>query len=145
MDPVNEDFIDNIITNLKILSMININDKLNVRNGHLQIEKDSILQFFKRWINKDSREITIIFIKVLIKNLNILVSSLINKNKFSKEDSLFILTRILNETDNVEKGLKNLKVTYSDDPVIVVTLENILLKLKEITQTSIKPMLISDL
>lgn len=35
MDPVNEDFIDNIITNLKIISLIQINDKLSIRKGHL--------------------------------------------------------------------------------------------------------------
>ena len=66
---VNDDFIDSIITNLKIINVIQINEKLCIRKGHLQIDKDSNIQHIKRWVNRDSRETTINFIKELIKNI----------------------------------------------------------------------------
>jgi uncharacterized protein YjcR len=139
MDPLNEDFIDLIITNLKIISKIKVNEKLCIRKGHLQIDRDYKLQSLKRWFYHDSRETALNYIKDLLRNLVYLMN---NISRFKKEELLFILTRILNETDSVEIGIKNLKVTYNDDPVTTVTLDNILLKLREITQNTIRPLLI---
>ena len=36
--------------------------------------------------------------------------------------------------DSTENGLNNLKTTYSFDPVTTVTIENIVIKLKEYSQ-----------
>jgi hypothetical protein len=66
MESMNEDFIDSIITNLKIISIIQINEKLGIRKGHLVIDRDSNIQPIKRWFNRDSRDLVLNFIKDLI-------------------------------------------------------------------------------
>ena len=70
MDSLNGEFIDSIVTNLKIISIIQINEKLCIHKGHLQIDRDSTIQPLKRWFNRDSREVILNFIKELIKNIN---------------------------------------------------------------------------
>ena len=53
-------------------------------------------------------------------------------SKESIEEHVWILTRIYSEFETVELGLNNLKVTYSDDTVVTVTIDNIIIKLKEL-------------
>ena len=131
MDTVNEEFIDSIITNLKIISIIQINEKLGVRKGHLIIDRDSNIQFIRRWLNRDSRDIVLNFIKDLLKN----ISSAFNKIKtLDHEEYIWNLSRILVEMDSMESGLNNIKTTYSDDPVTIATIDNLIIKIKEIMQ-----------
>ena len=121
-----EDFIDNIITNIKILGMIQINEKLCIRKGHLQIDYISNVRSFKRWLFRDSRDTILIYIKELIRNLTVIL----------KTPDKWTLTRILNEMDNALSGLGNLKTTYSDDPIMIVTFDNIIIKFKELCQNA---------
>jgi hypothetical protein len=131
MDSLNEEFIDSIITNLKIISIVQINEKLYISKGHLQIDRDYSLQGFKRWFHKDSRELILNFIKELIKNINVLFSKI---KTLEKDEQVWIISRILVEMDSIENGLNNLKTTYSYDPVTIVTLDNILIKIREYSQ-----------
>jgi hypothetical protein len=110
----NEDNIDNIITNLKILSLLQVNEKLSIHKGHLQIDKVGF-QCIKRWLNKSSRDIILIYLKELIKN--------INKNKNIK---------IFTELEKAKYGLLNLQTTYANDPITVVKISNIIFKFDEI-------------
>lgn len=126
MDSMNEDFIDNIITNLKILTLVNVNEKLCIRKGHLAIDS-TILQFFVRWFNRDSRDIVLVFIKDLIKNISTLLHKISNYT-----ESEWILTRLQSEMCSAEQGLNNLKTTYSFDQVTVVAYENFIVKFKEL-------------
>ena len=131
MNMINYNFIDDIITNLKIIGLIEPNNKLSIKNGHLKLDKLDNLQFIRRWLNRDSREHTIIFLKNIIKN----VSELINRlDNFTDTDRKWIIRRIVCELENVEIGIKNLKTTYIDDSFIIVNLDNILCKLKEIVK-----------
>lgn len=126
MDSMNEDFIDNIITNLKILNLINVNEKLCVRKGHLAIDT-TVLQFFVRWFNRDSRDVVLVFIKDLIKNITTLLQKI-----SSYTESEWLLTRLQTEMCGAEQGLQNLKTTYSFDQVTVVAYENIIVKFREL-------------
>ena len=131
MNMINDNFIDDIITNLKIIGLIEPNNKLSIKNGHLKLDILDNLQFLRRWLNRDSREHTIIFLKNIIKN----VSELINRlDNFTETDRRWIIRRIVCELENVEIGIKNLKTTYIDDSFIIVNLDNILCKLKEIVK-----------
>jgi hypothetical protein len=131
MNLINDSFIDDIITNLKIIGMIEKNNKLSIKNGHLKLDKIDNFQFLRRWFNRDSRDQTILFLKNIIKN----VSELINRlDNFTESDKNWIIKRIVNELEKVEIGIKNLKVTYVDDSFILVNLDNILCKLKEIVR-----------
>jgi hypothetical protein len=128
MDNLSEEFIDSIITNLKILSIVQINEKLCIHKGHLQIDRDTGLQSIKRWFYRDSRDLVLNFIKELIRNINYLFTKV---KSLEKDEQKWIITRILTEMDNIENGLNNLKTTYSIDPVTIVNIENIAIKIKE--------------
>lgn len=132
MNMINDSFIDDIITNLKIIGLIEPNNKLSIKNGHLKLDKLDNLQFIRRWLNRDSREQTIIFLKNIIKNVSELIHRLEN---FTESDKNWVLKRIVCELESVEIGIKNLKTTYIDDSFIIVNLDNILCKLKEIVKT----------
>ena len=128
---MNEEYIDTIITDLKIISILQPNEKLNIRNGHLHIDRSSNFQFIKRWFNRDSRYVINIYIKDLIKQVLTLYDKLKN---YSKLESVWILGRILTEIENATTGLNNLKLTYSSDPYMNATIENTIIKFHEIGQ-----------
>ena len=128
---MNEEYIDIIITDLKIISILQPNEKLNVRNGHLHIDRSSNFQFIKRWFYRDSRVVINIYIKDLIKQILTIYDKL---KTYSKTESIWILERILTELENANIGLNNLKLTYSEDPYMIATIENTLLKFKELCQ-----------
>jgi len=107
MDSLNEESIDNIITNLKIIALVKVDEKLSIRKGHLQIDNSSNLQFIKRWFYRDSRDIILLFIKDLVRNITTLIEKLDNYR-----ESSWILSRILLEMENAKAGLINLKTTY---------------------------------
>ena len=126
MDSVSENYMDSIITNLKILNIIHLNEKLSIRKGHLQIDK-ILFQSIIRWINKSSRDIIIIYLKDLIKNINVLIIKLKKYPNFK-----WLLTKIFTEMDKSKLGLLNLQTTYATDPVTVVKFENIITKFNEL-------------
>ena len=146
MDSLNEESIDNIITNLKIISLVKIDEKLSIRKGHLQIDNSSNLQFIKRWFFRDSRDIILLFIKDLIINISTLFEKI-----HTYKDTFWVMSRLLTEMENAKAGLINLKTTYSTDPIMVVKFENVNTKFCElIEQVKLKfentePLPISDL
>ena len=127
MDSINEDSIDNVITNLKIIALIKVDEKLSIRKGHLQIDNSSNFQFFKRWFYRDSRDIVLLFIKDLIRNIYNLFNKITCYN-----DNQVVLNRVLEEMENAKTGLINLKLTYATDPVMVVKFENVARKFCEL-------------
>lgn len=60
------DFLDYIYTNLKVISRIEENGKVCIRNGNLHLEMHGYLQLFTRWLNNDNRDSTLGFIKNII-------------------------------------------------------------------------------
>lgn len=127
MESMNEESVDNIITNLKIISLVKVDEKLSIRKGHLQIDNSSNLQFLKRWFYRDSRDIILLFVKDLIRNISMLFEKL-----ECYYDKLWILKRILTEMENAKSGLINLKITYLTDAVMVVKFENLSVKFCEL-------------
>lgn len=140
MDLMNENFIDNIITNLKILGLLQINEKLSIRKGHLQIDRESNIQGVRRWISRDSREFSLVFIKEIIRNINTLFYKLktelpsCKQQVYDTEEIHWVINRILPELENSEQGLANLRTTYTNDTVISVQIENMIYKIRELQQ-----------
>ena len=128
MDSVNEDFIDSIITNLKIIGILQINEKLSIRHGHLHIDRDLGFQCVKRWFFRDSRNIILNFLKEIIRNILLTFNKIKSLNH---EDQVWILSRIISEMNSIENGLNNMKTTYSIDPVTNVVIDNIIVKFKD--------------
>jgi hypothetical protein len=126
---MNEELVDIIITNLKVISQLKLNDKLCIRKGHLFIDTSSNFQFIKRWFYRDSRDIVLMYIRELVRN----ISTVYEKTKeYSKNDTKWVLTRILTELETAEQGLVHLKKTYTHDPYMIATLENVILKFREL-------------
>ena len=94
-----------ILTCLKIISMIREGQKLSVYNGVLRLEQSprGLIAAIRRWLNSDSRHVTLTYVQNIILNG-------IDKRVPHKymEESL--------------EGLNSLKVTYSDDVTIVARL-----------------------
>jgi hypothetical protein len=63
-----DDQVDNIIMNLKIIGIVQKNGSICVRKGLLTIDHDGHLQRIRRWINKDTREVTMLHIQSTIMN-----------------------------------------------------------------------------
>jgi len=114
--------IDNTITTLKVLGMLPKNGRLCVRKGQLTLEADNQMQKIKRWIYRDSRDVTLIHIKNTMSNTNKLIKGIMN-NQIELELKTWSLHRFLAEMINCQAGLVNLKTTYLDDTSMVATLD----------------------
>ena len=127
MDNLNEETFDNIITNLKIISKVKVDEKLCIRKGHLQIDNSSNFQFLKRWYFRDSRDFILLFIKDLIRN----ISSVFER---AKGTCNWVIQHILDEMENAKTGLVNLKTTYSTDSIMIVKFEHVANKFCELIE-----------
>ena len=117
-----EDLIDSTITNLKIISAVQKNGRLCIRKGQLTLEKDDHFQLIRRWINKDSRELTLIHMKNTINNAVKLTKGLMNK-QIQTDLKQWTLEKLIEEMQNCQGGLTNLKTTYNDDFNFQATLD----------------------
>ena len=128
--------IENILTNLKILSNIKPNDKLINDGDNLIIDQPEFTQFIKRWWNNSSRVNTLDTIEKLIDETFITIDNIYNSEIQSNTDisvhNNYYYKRVMPEnyfkTDNSQqlqilsselvncvKGLQNLKLTYVSD------------------------------
>ena len=100
-----EDFIDQVLTSLKVISMIKEGQKVRVRNGILDLETRStgVYAAIRRWVNNDSRHNTILYIKNVVNNA--LTISKMGRQTTKLEDAL---------TETIG-GLSALSVTYGND------------------------------
>jgi hypothetical protein len=119
MDIIVEDLVDKIIINLKIIGIVKINEKLCIRKGNLQVDQESNLRSLKRWFFRDTREDFLIFIRDIIRKINLITD---------RRD----LERIYSEFEKAQLGMDNLKTTYSMDPVTIATIDNLIIKLNQL-------------
>jgi hypothetical protein len=103
--------VDQVLTSLKVISMIKEGQKVSVRNGLLDIETRSsgLVTALKRWINNDNRHTTLTYIR------NIVTTAM----DLSKTHST---TRIKEALKEAVGGLTSLSVTYGDDASIMATI-----------------------
>lgn len=108
-----------LFTDLEVLSMIKEEDKICIRNGHITIEKRThpIKTAFRRWVNNDSRRLTLMHINTLItESLQICSES---RNDSGK---IWSIEQFCKHFTNSLEGLTNLQKTYTDDSAIVARL-----------------------
>jgi hypothetical protein len=116
-----EDFVDATIAALKILGMVPKNGKLCIRKGQLCIDSPRA-QWMRRWMNGDSRDLTLIHAKDTINNSIKIARAINDANSFSPT-GMWTLERILTEMERCRVGLQNLKTTYADDSAMVANLD----------------------
>lgn len=109
--------IEEIIVNLKLLEILDQNQKIVTRDKYLNIEPRSLVpEFIRRWNRQDNRNETIIklnnIINQAIKN--------INNEKYNMKEYLY----------KCKNGIINLKQTYSTCSQTCARLDIILDKIK---------------
>lgn len=110
-----DEFVDQILTSLKIISMIKEGQKVCVRNGLLSLETKSsgIKVAFRRWMNNDNRNTTLSYIKNIINNSLDIIKIHTDENTKNK---------IKTALADCITGLSSLAVTYSNDAGISATI-----------------------
>ncbi len=108
-----QDFIDQILTSLKVISMIKEGQKVKLRNGLLDLEPSSsgFRVAVRRWMHNDNRHTTILYIKNVISNAMEII--LIKHNQSDKLQKALI---------DCVTGLGALAVTYGEDASVTATL-----------------------
>lgn len=117
-----EELIDTTLTTLKVIGMLPKNGRLCVRRGQLTLEPDDHLQRWKRWIYRDSRDITLMHIKNTINNATKIIKGIMS-SQIEIEMKAWTLQRFLSEMTSCQSGLVNLKTTYINDTAVVAMLD----------------------
>lgn len=120
-----QDAIDQILTSLKVISMIKEGQKVKVRNGLLDLENHSngFNVGVRRWLNNDNRHTTLLYIKNSINNA-------LGMIKLNPEHCEHISQYLADSTN----GLNSLEITYGNDASITASLQ----VLQERIKTEIK-------
>jgi hypothetical protein len=124
-----DDFVDNVIANMKVIAMVQSNAKLCIRKGQLAVDVDDRFQSMRRWIYKDSRDNIIMHIRNIINNA-IKISKGLLKDEISSDLKDWTLLRMNEEMRACEIGLINLKTTYIGDSATVAALDVLIDRLK---------------
>lgn len=98
------------ISRLKFIGKIQIGDKIDLKNMHLQT--DGLLTQISRTINQENRNKTLVFLQDTI-NKAFEILKCYDKS-FKNSDKIMCLN-ILNDLKSSKSGLLNLKETYSFD------------------------------
>ena len=117
--------IDQCLISLKVIGMIQKNDKLCVRKGSLTIEPNDKFQIMRRWFYKDNRFLCMMHIRNTITTTNNISKSII-EGKIDINMSNWTLKSILKELTNCQSGMINLKTTYSNDTVMIANIDMLL-------------------
>ena len=107
-----EEFVDQVLTSLRVISMIKEGQKVKVRDGLLSLETHStgIITGIRRWINRDNRVTTLRYIR----NAVIQGVSLYNTSKDE---------RVKQGLMGALNGLTSLSVTYGDDAGVTAAID----------------------
>ena len=86
-----------LLFKLKLLSNIQIGDKLNIIENEIGIDKYSHFQFLNRWYNQSNREKSIIYINDMLNQLKITLDQLLNE--------AFIISVQTQSNNNIEENI----------------------------------------
>ena len=127
-----DEFIDEILTSLKIIGSIKEGQKVCVRNGLLTLEQTStgIQASVKRWLFGDNRATTLHYIRNVVHNA-------LSVAKMNADNA----AEIVNSMESVIIGLGRLEVTYTSDvalcSAIQVLSNRIMTELKKLNTNDI--------
>ena len=117
-----DDYVDSVIANLKIVGMVQKGGKLCVRKGQLAIERTDHLQGVRRWVAKDSRDVSLIHMRNTVGAALKLLSGATGTRTQA---------RLAAELRQCEVGLQNLQATYIDDSAMVAHLQVLVERITE--------------
>jgi hypothetical protein len=117
-----DEYVDEIMTSLKIIGSIKEGQKVCVRNGLLTLETNSssLQSSFWRWVYRDNRFTTLHYIKNIVHNA-------LAYAKIAKEPD-----DIIRVFEDVLIGLQRLEVTYSADVGVCSNLQVLQERIKKV-------------
>jgi hypothetical protein len=113
MDMQTEGFVDGTIATLKVIGMVGKGGRLCVRKGQLCLEADDGIQFLRRWILGDSRDVCFMHVK----------NTVLNGIELARAAEAELRSRICRELTACLAGMQNLRSTYNKDSVMVAHLQ----------------------
>lgn len=105
------------ILDLKVLSKIQVSNKLSIKESHINID-DSYFQCINRYINNDSRESSIKYIEDINARIDSEIEKILNENTENshlKDTPSNLLMNISQNLTLAIQGIRNLIITYADD------------------------------
>lgn len=117
-----EEYVDKTMANLKLIGMVSKGEKLCLRKGQLNIESVDRMQSVRRWLNKDSRDVTLIHVRNTINDAIKITKGLLG-NTLHTDLKHWTISAINQEMKNCETGLHNLKTTYIDDSSFIANID----------------------
>jgi hypothetical protein len=135
----------NSLTNLKIISKLQVGDKLLYHDNQFNIDKWFYLQPLIRWYYSESRSSTLKHLNEFIENVFHLIEIIyssemgtlennyyipVSKQPVFNEENSSLLINIVNELQNAVNGINNLKQTYNNDITIVSSLDILIEKIQ---------------
>ena len=122
---------DNLLINLKIIALLEKNDKISINDELIIIDHNTLFQGMKRWWFESNRMKGIIFIETLINTIDTNYKTLIRKTKTTPANNKLINTIQLYLTNAVD-GLENMKLTYKDDKEYTSKIDTINYNIRQI-------------
>ena len=118
-------YVDNVLANLKVISMVKEGARLRLIGGQLCTDFPSPLQPIRRWLKGDNRSIMVSHVRGVIHNaINIIkIESIVASQD---EDRIWIINKILEALESCQDGIRNLMNTYDHDAVVLCSLEVLL-------------------
>ena len=113
-------YVDQVLANLKVISMVQEGARLRLIAGQLSIDYPSPVQPIRRWFYGDSRSIMLNHVRGVIHNaLNIVKI----EHMVLDKDRTWIVKKIIESLLKAKNGIQNLMNTYQHDAVVFCALE----------------------
>jgi uncharacterized protein YsxB (DUF464 family) len=135
----------NSFTNLKILSKIQVGDKLLYQDGLFYIDCWTYIQPIYRWYYNESRSSTLKYLNDFIQSVFNLIEIIysnemgtlennyyiqVSKPEIFNDENSTLLVNIINELQNAINGLNNIKQTYKQDIHFVSSIDILIEKIQ---------------
>lgn len=128
------------ILDLKVLSKIQVSNKLSIKESHINID-DSYFQCINRYINNDSRESSIKYIEDINAGIEAEIEKILSENTENshlKDTPSNLLMNISQNLILAIQGIRNLIITYADDNFnkskLEIIIEKFQLKITKISE-----------
>ena len=120
---------DNLLINLKMIGLLEQNDKIAIDNELIVIDHTSLFQGIKRWWFESNRMKGIVFIENLINTIDTIYKKLIKKDTVENNKLINTIQLYLN---NSIDGLTNMKLTYKNDTEYTTKIDGIIFNIRKI-------------
>ncbi len=115
---------DNLVTSLKVISKVNQHERLSTTSEVVRIDgTQSWAQTLRRWYNGETRDLNLNTVTRIIDNAFTQLNLYYAKETELTNPEKIYLIGLKHDLGKTIDGLKNLKITYEDDSVIVARIE----------------------